>query len=54
LRGFDFADGMVHLQNLWLNRNDEFSQDIEVPGFIGNIIQHQDTYFNYYNQENNA
>jgi len=51
---FDFSNGMVHLQNLWLNRNDIMQKDYEVPKFIADIIQHEDSYLSYTSEENNA
>lgn len=47
LPGYDFSKGMVHMQNLWLNRNVELLKEVMVPDFIGKVLIHEDTYLSF-------
>ena len=45
---------MVHVSNLWINRNEELKNDYAVPGFMAKILELEDIYLSYSNFENNA
>lgn len=45
---------MVHLQNLFINRNKDMMADIEVPSFIEDILPFQDAYLSYTSSSDNA
>ena len=49
----DFAQGMVHLQNLWINRNQQLEEDYEAPEFFTSFLELEDIYLSYFSEDRN-